>query len=130
MVNNELRGGHNMSTTERVRDSLREIVDPCSAATGSNLDIVEMGLVKSIEIREGKALIQMRLTTPSCHMIPYFMEEVEDCLKDFSEIKTIELETDNGFEWSPDMMTEQAKQRRQAVIDEHKRRYLREQADE
>jgi len=119
-----------MSKTERVRDSLREVVDPCSAATGSNLDIVEMGLVKSIETAGDEARIEMRLTTPSCHMIPYFMDEIEDSVSGLRKIEAVEVETDDGFEWSPDMMTEEAKRRRQSVIDEHKRRYLQEQAPE
>jgi metal-sulfur cluster biosynthetic enzyme len=119
-----------MIKKERIRDSLREVVDPCSAATGSNLDIVEMGLVKSIQMTENTVYIEMRITTPACHMIPYFMEEIEDSVSAHPDIDTVEVETDNGFEWSRDMMTEEAKRRRQSVIDEHKRRHIQEQTAE
>ncbi|MDZ7688990.1 MAG: iron-sulfur cluster assembly protein [Halobacteriales archaeon] len=52
-----------------IRDALRDIVDPCSAATGSDLDIVEMGLVESVEVEDDEVIVEMRLTTPACHMV-------------------------------------------------------------
>ena len=119
-----------MTTVERVRATLREIVDPCSAATGSNLDIVGMGLVKSIEVSAGHVHIEMRLTTPSCHMGPYFIKEAEDRVGTLSGVESVTLDTDNGFEWTEDMMTEEAQQRRQAVLDEQERRYMQELATE
>ncbi len=115
-----------MTSVECVREALREIVDPCSAATGSNLDIVGMGLVKNVEVSEGHAHIEMRLTTPSCHMGPYFIKEAEERVGALSGIESVTLDTDDGFQWSEDMMTEEAKRRRQAVLDEQERRYAHE----
>ena len=115
---------------ERVRERLREIVDPCSAATGSNLDIVEMGLVKSIEIDGGRVAVEMRLTTPMCHMVPYFNQEVEERVTDLSGVESVAFETDNGFEWDEEMMSDEARRRRQAVLDEHESRYRRERTEE
>ncbi|GAB7020660.1 metal-sulfur cluster assembly factor [Halostagnicola bangensis] len=112
-----------MTTVEAVRESLREIVDPCSAATGSNLDIVEMGLVKSIDVSENHVHVSMRLTTLTCHMVPYFFEEVEGRVGDLAGIESVELETDGGFEWSEEMLSDTAKQKRQAVLDEQEARY-------
>ncbi|QSW98202.1 metal-sulfur cluster assembly factor [Haloterrigena alkaliphila] len=111
---------------DRVRERLREIVDPCSAATGSNLDIVEMGLVKSIDVDGDRVRVEMRLTTPMCHMVPYFNKEVEERLRDLPGIESVEFETDGGFEWSEELMTDEAQRRRQAVLDEHESRYRRE----
>jgi metal-sulfur cluster biosynthetic enzyme len=115
---------------ERVRERLRGVVDPCSAATGSNLDIVEMGLVKSVEVDGGHVDVEMRLTSPMCHMVPYFIEEVEDGVGDLGGVEAVELETDHGFEWSEEMMSAEAKRKRQAVLDEHASRYQEDQAAE
>ena len=65
---------------EAVREALGEIVDPCSAANGSNLNIVEMGLVKEVSVSDGEVVVEMRLTTPACHMVPYFIDEAEERL--------------------------------------------------
>jgi len=110
-----------------IRDCLHEIVDPCSAATGSNLDIVEMGLLKSIDSTEDHVSIEMRLSSPMCHMVPYFHKEVEDRIGDLPGVDSVELETDAGFEWDESMMSEEARNRRQAVLDEHSSRYQSEQ---
>lgn len=61
-----------MSSPWRVREEVRQIVDPCSAAIGLNLDLVEMGMVKSIEVSNGSANIELRLMTSECHIVPYF----------------------------------------------------------
>lgn len=116
-----------MTTVGAVRESLQEIVDPCSAATGSNLNIVEMGLVKSIDVSESHVQVSMRLTTPACHMVPYFFEEVEGRVGELSGVESVELETDGGFEWSEEMLSETAKEKRQAVLDEQEARYREEQ---
>ena len=115
---------------DRVRERLREVVDPCSAATGSNLDIVEMGLVKSIDVDGESVRVEMRLTTPMCHMVPYFNKEVEERVRDLPGIESVEFETDGGFEWSEEMMSDEAQRRRQAVLDEHESRYRQERAEE
>ena len=114
---------------ERIRERLREIVDPCSAATGSNLDIVEMGLVKSIEIDDGHVDVEMRLTTPMCHMVPYFNEEVEERVGDLPGVESVAFETDDGLEWNEEMLSDEAHRRRQAVLDEHESRYRRERTE-
>ena len=111
------------TSEERVRDALREIVDPCSAANGSNLDIVEMGLVNSIEVTDGDVRVEMRLTTPACHMVPYFIEEIEGGVGVLSGVESVEVETDDGMEWTTDMMSEEATHKRQAVIDRQRSRY-------
>lgn len=116
-----------MSLHERVTDELRDVVDPCSAATGSSLDVVEMGLIKSVEIENGHVDIQMRLTTPACHMLPYFYEEIEGRVGALSEVESVELETDGGFEWHEGMMSEEAKAKRRAVLAEQEARFRREQ---
>jgi metal-sulfur cluster biosynthetic enzyme len=111
------------TSEERVRDALRGIVDPCSAANGSNLDIVEMGLLKSVEIDDNEVRIEMRLTTPACHMVPYFIEEIEEHVGALSGIESVEVETDDGMQWNTEMMSEEAKEKRQTVIDRQMSRY-------
>jgi len=114
----------------RVCERLREVVDPCSAATGSNLDIVEMGLVKSVDVDDGHVDVEMRLTSPMCHMVPYFYEEVESGVGDLDGVGSVELDTDAGFEWSEELLSEDAKRKRQEVLDEQAARYEAERSTE
>jgi len=117
-----------MSVSEsRVRDELAEIVDPCSAATGSNLDIVELGLVKSVDVDDGHVEVFLRLTSPMCHMVAYFMDQVNERIGGLDGVDSVELDTDHGTEWSEEMMTDEAQAKRQQVLDEHEARYREEQ---
>lgn len=119
-----------MTTPKQVREALREVIDPCSAAAGSNLDIVEMGLVKSIEVSDGHVDIEMRLTTPVCHMVAYFIDEISTHVGSLSDIDSVNLETDDGCEWTEAMLSEEAEEKRQRVLDEHESRYREELAVE
>lgn len=119
-----------MSVTEAdVREALRGVVDPCSAATGSHLDVVEMGLLESVEIDDGHVDVCLRLTTPMCHMVPYFGEEVDERVGALDGVESVDFATDDGFAWSESMMSEAATAKRQAVLDEQRARYEREIAE-
>jgi metal-sulfur cluster biosynthetic enzyme len=97
-----------------VRDRLDEIIDPCSAANGTDLSIVEMGLLEDIDIDGSHVTVSMRLTSPFCMQLPYFVEEIEAEVGAIDEVSTVDLETDNGLDWHSEMMTENAqKQRRE-----------------
>jgi metal-sulfur cluster biosynthetic enzyme len=122
------------STEERVRQALCDVIDPCSAATGSRLNVVEMGLVDGIEVErsEGDGAhvhVDLRLTSPMCHQVPYFYEEIEGRIGDLPGVASATLDTDLGLEWTEDDMTEAAKRKRQKVLDGYEARYREELAD-
>lgn len=115
---------------ERVRDALREIVDPCAAATGSGLNVVEMGLLKDLAIDGGHVAVELRLTTPMCHMVPYFGEEVRERVGALEGVESVGFETDDGVEWSEAMMSEAAQAKRRRVLEAQRARYERERTEE
>ena len=121
-------------TEDRVREALCEVVDPCSAATGSRLNVVEMGLVESIEVddRHGDGAhvqVDLHLTSPMCHQVPYFYEEIEGRVGDLPGVASATLDTDLGLEWTEEEMTDEAKRKRQAVLDGYEERYREEIAE-
>jgi metal-sulfur cluster biosynthetic enzyme len=114
---------HETTLEARVETALRSVIDPCSAANGSNLDVVEMGLVDDIRVLEGHVKVDLLLTTPACDMIPYFHESVEEQVGVLDGVDTVDVQTDHGFEWTEEMMTEAAKRRRAAVRKEYVERH-------
>lgn len=54
---------------EPVREKLREVVDP-----EIGLNIIELGLIRDIELEDSQALVTMILTTPFCPYGPAIME--------------------------------------------------------
>jgi metal-sulfur cluster biosynthetic enzyme len=112
-----------------VRDKLDQIVDPCSEARGTDLSIVEMGLLKSVDVSEGHVHIDLRITSPSCMMVGYFIEQAEERVGSLAGVEEVTLTTDAGMDWREEMMSEDALERRrehqQALAD----RYQQEQGE-
>jgi metal-sulfur cluster biosynthetic enzyme len=95
-----------------VREALDDIVDPCSAARGTDISIVEMGLVEAVDVTDGTVHVDMRVTSPGCMMVPFFHREIDERVGRLPGVSEVELTTDAGFEWRPSMMTDEARDRR------------------
>ncbi|WP_336000005.1 metal-sulfur cluster assembly factor [Halorientalis halophila] len=112
-----------MTSEARVREALREVVDPCTAANGSDLDVVEMGLIADLTVEDGAVRVDLRLTTPACHMVPYFITEITDRVEPLDGVESVTVETDAGMDWTPEMMTDAARAKRRAVLDRYDEKY-------
>lgn len=96
-----------------VRERLDEIVDPCAEARGTDISIVGMGLLKSIEVDGGSVHVELRITSPSCMMVGYFIEEAQARVGSMEGVEEVTLSTDAGISWREDMMSAEAKARRE-----------------
>jgi metal-sulfur cluster biosynthetic enzyme len=92
---------HDTATAEAVREALREIVDP-----EIGLNIIELGLIRDLELAPERAKVTMILTTPFCPYGPAIMEETRKKVADVvSKPAVIEMGTEL---WEPSMMEEGA----------------------
>jgi metal-sulfur cluster biosynthetic enzyme len=103
-------------TRDDIREQLRGIVDPCSESRGIGNDIIDMGLLDGITIDDGHVTVNMRLTSPACHMVSYFNREVEIRVGELEAVEDVTLETDSGMNWDTTRMTEAGRQRRDAYV--------------
>jgi metal-sulfur cluster biosynthetic enzyme len=96
-----------------IRRVLDGIGDPCSAGNGTPMGIEEMGLVEAVEVDpDGHAVIRLRLTSPTCHMVAYFKVEAEERAMQIPGVRSVRALSDIGLDWTPAMMSEGAKARR------------------
>jgi metal-sulfur cluster biosynthetic enzyme len=100
-----------VTTVDEVHDALRGVVDPCSAATGVPLSILDMGLLGSIGIDGDVVSIELRLTSPLCHQSPYFLIEIERRVGALPGVRSVVCRTDLGLDWDPAMMSPDAVRR-------------------
>ncbi|MFF5988231.1 metal-sulfur cluster assembly factor [Prauserella flavalba] len=99
---------------ERVLAALREVVDPCSVAAATPIDIVEMGLVDRIEPDgDDGVAIRLSLTTPSCMMLGQLLDQID---RHVSPVlgRRPEVTLDDGMTWTPERMTGEARAIRDA----------------
>jgi metal-sulfur cluster biosynthetic enzyme len=84
---------------------LREVNDP---ELGINL--VDLGLIRGIELGEGSVTVTYTLTTPACPMNEYIDSELTETLKEhMPDITTITPKLTWEPLWNPTMMSEDAK---------------------
>jgi metal-sulfur cluster biosynthetic enzyme len=113
-----------MLATATIQDEvlrvLDEIKDPCSVGFGDPMGLVEMGLVRSVDVSPaGEVSICLRLTSPFCEMIGFFKNTAVDRIRSLPSVESVTVEADSGFDWSPEYMSparqEQRRQRLSAL---------------
>ncbi len=82
-----------------VTDAFREIVDP-----EIGLNIVQLGLIRDIQMDEGSALVRMMLTTPFCPYGPAMLETTRQKAEAVLKVPT-RMDLDMGM-WDFSMMEE------------------------
>ncbi len=89
------------SKEEQVREALRAVVDP-----EIGMNVIELGLIRRLDIEDDKAHIVMILTTPFCPYAPQLLEQVRATAQQALGVPTtIEM----GMEmWDPTMMEDDA----------------------
>lgn len=100
-----------------VRGRLENVIDPCSAANGSNLNVIEMGLLDEITIDGTRVHVELMVTSPMCTMVSYFIKEVQNEVSEIPEVDAVEVSSDNGLRWTPSMLTEEAEVKRRRVLE-------------
>ena len=77
---------------QQVWDQLRHCYDP-----EIPLNIVDLGLVYGVEVREGKAGVKMTLTSPGCHLGGQIANDVQEKLLALDGIDEADIE----LVWDP-----------------------------
>jgi metal-sulfur cluster biosynthetic enzyme len=91
--------------------ALERIYDPCSVATRSPLNIVDMGLVRQVSVdADCNIRVGICATSPSCMLIASITEGAENELGAIEGAGEIEVRVDTEFFWTPEAMTERGKE--------------------
>lgn len=103
----------------QVYDALRQIVDPCSAASVSPMNLVEMGLIDKVVFSEGDSRVDvyLRLTSPQCLMIAYMTKAARRLIGELAGVSQVEVHADSGLDWLPSMIHEEARDRRRLQLE-------------
>lgn len=91
-------------TEEQILDALRQVIDP---ELGCN--IVDLGLVYSLQIADGKVRVTMTLTTPGCPMHESISQGAQTAVLGLEGVTDVEVELVWDPPWGPFMMTEQGR---------------------
>lgn len=93
------------ATAEAARDLLTQVIDP-----EIGIDIVNLGLLRSVEIDGGEARVEFTVTTPACPLSSYIENEIRTCLWQLPGMTDIQVECVYTPAWTPEDMTDTARQ--------------------
>ena len=92
--------------TEQIRKALRTVVDP-----EVGLNIVDLGLVYSVEFSLAEVKIELTMTSPACPLSDVIIEDVKRALHAvLSEAVQVTIELVWSPPWEPSMMSDKARQ--------------------
>lgn len=92
-----------MITKDEVLAQLSTVMDP-----ELHVDIVSLGLIYEVVLKEGGIEVTMTLTTPGCPLAPVIDQLIKEALKPLGA-KQVELKLVWEPAWSKDMMSDEAK---------------------
>jgi len=96
-----------MLSGERVREALRQVVDP-----ELGIDVVDLGLVYEVVVRDRDVRVVMTMTSPACPLHGSLTAAAEAAIRERDpDVGRVEIEVVWEPPWSPAMMSEAARRR-------------------
>ncbi|MDZ7725546.1 MAG: SUF system Fe-S cluster assembly protein [candidate division KSB1 bacterium] len=90
---------------EEIIESLKTIFDP-----EIPVNIYDLGLIYDIQVDEqGRAGLEMTLTSPMCPVAESLPVEVEKNLREIKGVTDVDVQVVWDPPWSPDLMSDEAK---------------------
>ena len=91
-------------TAEAVLETLKTVYDP-----EIPVNVVDLGLVYDVQVKEKDVYVQMTLTFPGCGMGPFIAQQAEWAIQDLEGVEEVEIELVFEPPWSPDLISEEAR---------------------
>lgn len=89
---------------EQIMKALRQVIDP-----ELKINIVDLGLVYSADMRNGNASVAMTLTTPGCPLAGHIVEAAEAAIwQHVTGVESVEIKLVWSPPWRLAMMSEEA----------------------
>lgn len=88
----------------RLIDALKQVIDP-----ELMVNIVDLGLVYSVNRDDRKIYVEMTLTSPACPAGPQIVQQSKMALERLRDVDEAEIKLVMTPPWTPDRMTDEAK---------------------
>lgn len=94
-----------MITRDQIVEALRQVVDP-----ELGINIVDLGLVYSVDVRDGDVRVTMTMTTPGCPLMGNLLGMADESIRQtVTGVTSVEVELVWNPPWDPSRMSEAAK---------------------
>jgi metal-sulfur cluster biosynthetic enzyme len=100
-----------MASQKQIYAALANVYDTCSLFNGTQLDIVEMGLVHDVAVEGGAVRVRLLLTDPMCAYLFEMRSQIIEALSGLPGVESVEVEPVAGKLWWPERMAPEARRR-------------------
>ena len=94
----------NLINEEIIYEALKDVYDQ-----EIPVNIVDLGLVYGVEIKDNDVKVNMTLTFAGCGMGPYIAQQAEWRIAEIEEVDDVEVDIIFEPPWNPDMISEDGK---------------------
>ncbi len=94
----------NLLNEEIIYEALKDVYDP-----EIPVNIVDLGLVYGVEIKDNDVKVNMTLTFAGCGMGPYIAQQAEWRIAEIEEVDDVDVDPIFDPPWNPDMISEDGK---------------------
>ncbi|MBX3268688.1 MAG: metal-sulfur cluster assembly factor [Sandaracinaceae bacterium] len=91
-------------TTDTVRGALRQVLDP-----EIGLDVVALGLVYDVVVREGEVRVELTMTTAACPLAESIVEDARRVVAALPGVRAVEVRLVWEPPWTPARMSSEAR---------------------
>ena len=89
--------------------ALSEVYDPCCREKG--ISVVDMGLLRSVEVTDGHARVELLLTSGWCPFAARVLTDVTDAIGAQPGVDSCEVEVVWDEAWTPDRLADSARRK-------------------
>ncbi len=100
-----------MPARAEVEEALRTIVDPCSAMSGVPVNIVEMGIVRTIEVESEDVKVELQLTDGTCYFSFHLARLTQEAVEALPGVGEVVVELVAKELWTPEKIAPEARRR-------------------
>jgi metal-sulfur cluster biosynthetic enzyme len=100
-------------TVEDVYEALDTVKDPCMVAGGHDLSILDLGLVYSVEAKDGGVRVDMTLTEVGCIFTHRLFGDVYDAIEALTGVKEVKVVP----RWTPVWTEERLNQKARTALE-------------
>ena len=100
---------------ESVRDVLSNVFDPCCRDKG--ISVVDMGLLHHAEIHDGRARVELMLTSGWCPFAVNVLTDVETAVLSLPGVDTVQVDLVWDEAWTPARLSDSARTKLQFLPD-------------
>lgn len=93
-----------MATDAELIETLKQVIDP-----ELMVNIVDLGLIYSVNQTDRKVDVEMTLTSPACPAGPQIVQQAKMALERLDDVDEAAIRITLSPPWTPDRMTDEAK---------------------